>query len=75
MFTAGIGENAKQIRERVCRDASWLGSNWAPRRTRSRLAPNQRDELHRVGVGVIPTDEELMIARHMRRVLSEGREP
>jgi len=48
VFTAGIGENAAAIRDRVARDAGWLGS---------------------FRVHVIPTNEELMIANHARRVL------
>jgi acetate kinase len=71
VFTAGIGENARQIRERVCRDASWLGveldaeANVAggPRISKANSA---------VSAWVIPTDEELMIARHTWRVLSKG---
>ncbi len=68
VFTAGVGENAAAIRERVCRDAGWLGltldaaanATGGPRIS----APDSR-----VAAWVIPTDEELMIARHTRRVL------
>ena len=68
VFTAGIGENAPEIRSRVCRDAAWLGvdideaANAAGRRRIS-------TESSRVAVWVIPTNEELMIARHTRRLL------
>jgi acetate kinase len=63
VFTAGIGENAPEIRRRVCEDAAWLGvavdraANDAggPRITRSDAA---------VSAWVIPTNEDLMIARH-----------
>jgi len=68
VFTAGIGENAPEIRSRVCRDAAWLGveideaANAAGRGCISTSSS-------RVAVWVIPTNEELMIARHTRRLL------
>ena len=69
VFTGGIGENAPTIRARVCRDAAWLGleldaaANDAggPRISRAR---------GRVTAWVIPTNEELMIAQHTRRLLA-----
>jgi acetate kinase len=68
VFTGGIGENAPVIRSRVCRDAGWLGvaidedANAAGRGCISTASS-------RVAVYVIPTNEELMIARHTRRLL------
>ena len=68
VFTAGIGENAPVIRSRVCRDAAWLGvdideaANTAGRGCISTGSS-------RVAVWVIPTNEELRIARHTRRLL------
>jgi acetate kinase len=69
VFTAGIGEHAPAIRERLCHDAAWLGVALDP-------AANQAGGPHisaadsKVAVWVIPTNEELMIARHTRRVLA-----
>jgi acetate kinase len=69
VFTGGIGENAPLIRSRVCRDAAWLGvaideaANAGGRGCISGGAS-------RVAVWVVPTNEELMIARHTRRVLA-----
>jgi acetate kinase len=63
VFTAGIGENSAAIRERVCRDAAWLGMECdteANRAGRPRISTNAS----RVSAWVIPTNEELMIARH-----------
>jgi len=63
VFTAGIGEHAPQIRERVCRAAAWLGVQLDPaanERGASRISTPES----RVSAWVIPTDEELMIARH-----------
>jgi acetate kinase len=70
VFTAGIGQNAVPIRERVCRDAAWLGVELDP-------AANAKPggsgcittSASRVGAWVVRTDEELMIARHTQRVL------
>jgi acetate kinase len=68
VFTGGIGENAPVIRSRVCRDAAWLGveiDEAANAIGRGRISTVSS----RVGVWVIPTNEELMIARHTRRLL------
>ncbi|MCC7039343.1 MAG: acetate/propionate family kinase [Burkholderiales bacterium] len=68
VFTAGIGQNSVALRERVCRDAAWLGVAIDPAANR---AGEQRisTAASRVTVLVVPTDEELMIARHTRAVL------
>lgn len=68
VFTGGIGEHAVLIRERVCRDASWLdveldaGANEAG-------GPRISTQSSPVSAWIIPTNEELMIARHTRRVI------
>ena len=71
VFTAGIGENSAAIRERVCRDAGWLGVRIDPA-ANGRGGPRISPPGARTAAWVIPTDEELMIARHTRRVLTEG---
>jgi acetate kinase len=71
VFTAGIGENAAPIRERVCRAAQWLGLEFDERANAAR-GPRISREGSRVRAWVIPTDEELMIARHTQRLLSGG---
>jgi acetate kinase len=70
VFTAGIGENSAEIRRRICAASSWLGialdeaANASPRgATRISRADS------RVPVWVVPTNEELMIARHTGRLL------
>jgi acetate kinase len=68
VFTAGIGEHAAEIRARVCRDAHWLGivlDESANVCHRLRISATQSA----VAVFVIPTDENLMIARHARDLL------
>jgi acetate kinase len=70
VFTGGIGENAAEIRARVCRGAAWLGVLLDPGANaagRPRIAAGTS----RVAVYVVPADEELTIARHVRRVLAE----
>jgi acetate kinase len=71
VFTGGIGEHAPAIRERVCRDAAWLGVE-PDEAANARGGPRISASGSRVSVWVVPTDEELMIARHTQRVL-EGR--
>lgn len=68
VFTAGIGENAPAIREAVARRLGWLGLELDPE---ANAAGNQviSGPQSRVACYVIPTDEELMIARHTLRVL------
>lgn len=68
VFTAGIGENAPAIRERVCRDAAWLGIE-LDAAANARGGPRISAPGSRVSAWVVPTNEELMIARHTQRVL------
>ena len=72
VFTAGIGENSRALRERVCRDAAWLGIELdadANRRHATRLST----AASRTAAYVIPTNEELMIASHTQNVLASER--
>jgi acetate kinase len=68
VFTAGIGEKAAAIRERVLRDAAWLGVQLDPP-ANAKDGPRISVAGSRVSAWVIPTNEELMIARHTREVL------
>jgi acetate kinase len=71
VFTAGIGENSVSLRERVCRDAGWLGveldaqANGAAKGAARITTPGSR-----TAAWVIPTNEELMIARHTRALMA-----
>jgi acetate kinase len=71
VFTAGVGENAPVIRERVCRDARWLGLTLDDA-ANSTGGIRISTPASSVSAWVIPTNEELMIARHTRRVLKGG---
>jgi acetate kinase len=69
VFTAGIGENAAEVRGPVCRACAWLGVELdedANRDQRQRISTARS----RVGAYVIKTDENLMIARHARALLT-----
>lgn len=68
VFTAGIGEHAAVIRERVCALAGWLGVTLDPQ-ANAEGGPRISAPGSRVGVWVVPTNEELMIAQHTRRLL------
>ena len=69
VFTAGIGEHAAPVRAAVCKRLAWTGlelnaqANAANERAIS--TPSSAVEVH-----VIPTDEELMIARHTLALIS-----
>jgi acetate kinase len=69
VFTGGIGENSPRIRAKVIRRLEWLGAELD-------VGANQEQaglvsaSASRIPVYVIPTDEELMIARHTMAMLS-----
>jgi acetate kinase len=67
VFTAGIGENSAKIRARVCRDAAWLGVELDEAANHAG-GPRISRGGSRVAAWVIPTNEELMIARHTDRL-------
>jgi acetate kinase len=68
VFTAGIGEHAAPIRARVCQDLQWLGVQFDETANRSG-GPKISSDSSAVSVWVIPTDEDLMIARHTSNVI------
>jgi acetate kinase len=68
VFTAGIGENQAEIRERICGHGAWLGLELDVEANR-RHGPRISTGASRVTAYVIPTDEESMIARHVQSVL------
>jgi len=69
VFTAGIGENSAAVRERVCRDAAWLGVE-LDASANDGGEPRIGAQSSRVSAWAIPTNEELMIARHTVGVLA-----
>jgi acetate kinase len=63
VFTAGIGENSPQIRRRICEASSWLGVD-LDIEANTTGGPQISTAQSKVSVWVVPTNEELMIARH-----------
>ena len=69
VFAGGVGENAPLIRERICDDLGFLGVELS-QESNAKNAPLISSDTARVKVRVIRTDEELMIARSVIRVLN-----
>jgi acetate kinase len=71
VFTAGIGERSAEIRRRIVEASAWLGARLDPvanEAHESRISAADSP----VSVWVVPTDEELMIARHTSELLGIG---
>jgi len=68
VFTAGIGEHAAAVRAAVCRDAAWLGLE-LDAAANAKGGPRISTAASRVSAWVVPTNEELMIAQHTRRLV------
>ena len=71
VFAGGIGENASEVRARVCSGLQFLGIELDEARNDAN-APVISTVSSRVTVRVIRTDEELMIARAVCRLRCEG---
>ena len=69
VFTAGIGENSPEIRARICTACAWLGIQLDARANADKAAARISTAASAVSAWRIPTNEELMIARHTGRVL------
>jgi acetate kinase len=68
VFTAGIGENSSVIRARICQASAWLGIELdVPANERNSTRVSAAGS--RVSAWMIPTNEELMIARHTAKLL------
>jgi acetate kinase len=74
VFTAGIGEHAVEIRRRVCEDAAWLSIDLDQSANAAGGAMITRPG-SRTSAWVIPTDEDLMIARHAWTLLNPETAP
>ena len=69
VFTAGIGERAAPVREKICRAAAWLGVE-LDEAANAAHGPRISTATSRTRAWVIPTNEELMIARQTRGLLA-----
>lgn len=74
VFTGGIGENSAEIRARICAGLEWFGIRVDEARNTAVDGGEGRidDEGSRLALWVIPTDEELLIARDTWRVLTSA---
>jgi len=70
VFTAGIGENSPTMRARIAERLGWLGASLDPAANASNKTVISRPE-SRIKLYVVPTDEELAIARHTISLLSK----
>ena len=73
VFTGGIGENSAEIRSRICADLAWLGIELDLELNSKHGAGNDgriSTGASRLSVFVVPTNEELLIARDTVRLLS-----
>ena len=68
IFTAGIGENSAEVRRRICEASAWLGIDLDAAANAAK-GPRISTTDSKVSAWVIPTNEELMIARHTGRLL------
>ena len=74
VFTAGIGENSAKVRQQITRKLAWLGAELDPGANVSgRLLISRKGS--KPALYVIPTDEELMIARHTLALIGARRMP
>ena len=72
VFTGGVGENQTATREKICRQLAFMGITFNEEANRSRgkeVEISGKDS--KVKVVVIPTDEELMIARDTEEIVSK----
>lgn len=72
VFTAGIGENSAELREEVMKDMEFLGMKLDP--VKNKVRGVERDvsaDDSKVRILVIPTNEELVIARDTLKIVSE----
>jgi acetate kinase len=73
IFTAGIGEHAAEIRRRVCEGARWLGLE-IDETANARGGPRITKPDSKTSAWMIPTDEDLIIARHTQRLVRDDQE-
>lgn len=73
VFTGGIGENSHTMREAICRELDWFGIHLDIEKNRTARGESRIDaSVSRVQVWIMPTNEELIVARQTRDVLARG---
>ncbi len=74
IFTGGIGENSRAVRQRVCRDMKFLGIELDDEKNDTlRGKADISKSSGKARILVVPTNEELMIARETAQVVEAGR--
>ncbi|MGF1608608.1 MAG: acetate/propionate family kinase [Kiloniellales bacterium] len=68
VFTGGIGEHAAAVRAQVCRDSRWLGLG-LDEAANDAGGPRITTPGSAASAWVVPTNEELVIARHSERLI------
>jgi acetate kinase len=74
VFTGGIGENSSEVRKRICEGLEWAGLTLDNDKNEKTIAQESAISTaeSRLAAYVIPTDEELLIARDtVRCILGE----
>ncbi len=75
VFTGGIGENSARMRQAICADLDWFGIHLD--RVKNDNAKGEmaiHSSQSRVQLWIMPTNEELIVARQAKALLSGGRE-
>jgi acetate kinase len=72
IFTAGVGENAAPVRAGICAACSWLGLDLDTAANDRNMPGRISAAGSRISAYVINTNENLMIARHVRTIVREG---
>jgi acetate kinase len=72
VFTAGLGENSPEMREKICKDMEFFGIklDGAKNKIRGQEADVSADD-SKVRIMVIPTNEELVIARDTKQIVEQ----
>lgn len=72
VFTGGIGENSIRMREAVCRDLEWFGIQLDADKNRTARGEARIDaDRSRVQLWIMPTNEEIVVARQAKDLLSK----
>ena len=75
VFTGGIGENSHEVRERICQDMDVFGIALDKKKNKATVGRKEGDlatEKSRIRLWVIPTNEELLIARDTVRCVKDA---
>lgn len=72
VFTGGIGENQINIRKKICKNLEWMGVNLDLEKNNVRSVETKiSSDNSKISVFVIPTDEEMVIARDTKALITK----